>query len=222
MLVSVVVPVYRERPEDLARFAGRLTGQADERVEIIFVSTDSERESLRGILTAGRLIIAARGRASQMNAGAAWAKGRYLLFLHCDTMLEDGWIDSLAAVADAGWGAFTPRVDGRGFVLRLAELWGLFRSSLLGLPYGDQGIFVSRRYFEYIGGFDTETGFMEDLDLASRLGLLLGPPRILPDCACTSDRAWRERGGMLYSLRNLLLLSLFLAGVHRKYLERLG
>ena len=222
MLASIIVPVYQESTDSLLRFSGWLSSQTDRRVEIIIVATFEELDRLRKLLPERSIIAAPRGRAKQMNAGAATARGRYLLFLHCDTMLEKGWIETLDQSPQVEWGAFTPAIEGTNLIYRLAEKWGLWRSRVLGLPYGDQCIFVSRVGFESCGGYDTAHSIMEDVELSRRLRRLHHMPNILDLKAWTSDRAWKNRGVYLYSMRNLILLSLFLLGMNRRLLERIA
>lgn len=120
----------------------------------------------------GRVVrCTARGRAAQMNAGAALARGDVLLFLHADTLLPSRGLAAVAAALEA------PRVAGGGFRLRYLEpdarlrlvaSWATLRSRLTGIHYGDQGMFLRRDLFRRLGGFPPLPLF-EDLRLARRL-----------------------------------------------------
>ncbi|HZN02384.1 MAG TPA: TIGR04283 family arsenosugar biosynthesis glycosyltransferase [Candidatus Polarisedimenticolia bacterium] len=117
------------------------------------------------------VLCAARGRAAQMNAGAALARGDALLFLHADTLLPPRGLAAIdAALRD-------PRVAGGGFRMRYLEpdarlrivaAWATLRSRLTGIHYGDQGMFLRRDLFRRLGGFPPLPLF-EDLRLARLL-----------------------------------------------------
>lgn len=137
---------------------------------------------------------APRGRALQMNAGAARARADALLFLHADTRLPplgDGLV--LQALAgDACWGRFDVRIEGRAWMLRVVAALMNLRSRLSGIATGDQAIFVTRQAFEQVGGFPAQP-LMEDIEISRRLKRL-GRPACLSARVCTSGRRWEQRG----------------------------
>lgn len=135
------------------------------------------------------------GRAHQLRLGSEKTEGDVLLFLHADTRLPAGWSRAVtAAMADPGCagGAFTFRFAERGAWEQWIE-WGVaLRVSILGLPYGDQALFVRRSVLEWMGGVPI-VPIMEDLDLvrgAKRAGRLA----LLAEHATTSSRRYRARG----------------------------
>jgi rSAM/selenodomain-associated transferase 2 len=135
-----------------------------------------------------------RGRAVQMNAGAARARSGVLLFLHADTHLPP-LADLLVQQAVAGgahWGRFDVRIEGRPWMLRVVAALMNLRSRLTGIATGDQAIFVTREAFERIGGFPLQP-LMEDIELSRRLKRI-GPPACLRARVCTSGRRWEQRG----------------------------
>jgi rSAM/selenodomain-associated transferase 2 len=137
---------------------------------------------------------AARGRALQMNAGAAAARGAVLLFLHADTRLP-AQADSQVLRAVAGgacWGRFDVRIEGRPAMLRVVATLMNLRSRLSGIATGDQAIFVTREAFEGVGGFPVQP-LMEDIEFSRRLKRL-GRPACLRARARTSGRRWEQRG----------------------------
>jgi rSAM/selenodomain-associated transferase 2 len=142
-----------------------------------------------------RVLAAPRGRASQMNAGAAAAAGNVLLFLHADTRLPPHAdrlvLDGLAA-ANGSWGRFDVRIDGRHPLLRLVAWLMNRRSRLTGIATGDQAMFVARAAFAAVGGFPP-LALMEDVELSRRLKRL-APPLCLGGPAVTSGRRWESRG----------------------------
>jgi len=144
---------------------------------------------------ADRVLAAARGRASQMNAGADAATGEVLLFLHADTHLPPGAdravLDGLAA-SGANWGRFDVRIEGRSPLLALVAWLMNWRSRLTGIATGDQAMFVTRATFAAVGGFPS-VALMEDVALSKRLKRV-SPPLCIRDRVLTSGRRWESRG----------------------------
>lgn len=144
---------------------------------------------------ADRVLAAPRGRATQMNAGAAAAAGEVLLFLHADTRLPPGAdravLDGLAA-SGASWGRFDVRIEGRSALLALVAWLMNRRSRLTGIATGDQAMFVTRTAFATAGGFPA-LALMEDVALSKRLKRV-SPPLCLRSRAVTSGRRWESRG----------------------------
>jgi len=141
------------------------------------------------------VIAAPRGRAVQMNAGAAQASGDFLLFLHADTRLPPEGVRSVRDGLSGGraqWGRFDVRIEGasRWFPL-IAALMNL-RSRVTGIATGDQAIFCTRSAFGAVGGFP-ELPLMEDIDFSRRL-LRFGRPLCIREPVQTSGRRWERHG----------------------------
>ena len=157
-------------------------------------STDgTPRLAARG---ADRVLAAPRGRARQMNAGAAAASGRVLVFLHADTTLPP---DADRAVSEAlggrpGWGSFGVRLSGSHPAFRVIERMITLRSRLSGIATGDQAIFVARDLFFTAGGF-ADVALLEDVELCRRLRRIVRPVRPRRGPVVTSSRRW-EAGGI--------------------------
>jgi rSAM/selenodomain-associated transferase 2 len=144
---------------------------------------------------ADQVIASPRGRALQMNAGAAAAADAgVLLFLHADTLLPaDADRLVLDAVArGARWGRFDVRIAGRPRMLRVIAALMNLRSRLTGIATGDQAIFVERALFERLGGFPAQP-LMEDVELSRRLRAV-ARPACLRARVLTSGRRWEQRG----------------------------
>lgn len=194
MTLSIVIPVFNEAtqlPETLARLAPlRARG-----VQVIVVdggSTDGSAELTPEGVT---WLPSAPGRARQMNAGAALARGDVLLFLHADTRLPveaDRLIAQALAPPCVHWGRFDVRIAGRLRLLALVAFMMNRRSRLTGIATGDQGIFVRRSTFESLGGY-ADLPLMEDVELSARLRRL-SSPACLKGPATTSGRRWESRG----------------------------
>ena len=194
-MISVVVPVLDEA-DTLARSLRPLQTVRGDGVEVIVVDGGS-RDRTRCVARplCDRVLDAPRGRARQMNAGAAAARGGVLLFLHADTRLPCGWV---ALVRDAlgargrEWGRFDVRLDGAHPMLRVVERAMNLRSRLSGIATGDQAIFVTRAVFRKAGGFP-DIALMEDVAL-SRALRTRSRPVCLRAPAITSSRRWECNG----------------------------
>jgi rSAM/selenodomain-associated transferase 2 len=170
---------------------------------------------------ADQLISAPRGRAKQMNAGAARARGDVLLFLHADCLLGPGALYQAETSLRRGIaaGCFTMRVAASGLLFRWMDWVASARVRLGGIIYGDQGLFVRRILFEQLCGFP-EIGLLEDVHFSRRLrghGRLM----IAPAPIYVSARRWQRTGVLRQTIRNWTLLGLAVAGVHPSRLAAL-
>ncbi len=219
-LVSVVVPVLRDT--DQLAFLLEALGEGPA-FEVIVANGDESDLSVRALAEhhpGVRWLHGAPGRATQMNAGARLAAGRWLLFLHADTRLGTGWLEEVKRIdgdpRDSVGGAFTFRLRHPGTMARVIEHGVSLRVRWCGLPYGDQGIFVRRDLFEKLGQY-TQLPIMEDVDLAWRLrreGRMVWS-RVPIE---VSARRWVRDGWLRRSALNLLLLGLFYSGVSPAWL----
>lgn len=191
--IALVMPVLNEARQ-LPALAGELE-RAAERCEIVVVdggSCDGTRAALDRLPV--KVIDAARGRATQMNAGARATRAPILLFLHADTRLCARAFDAVErAIADgAVGGCFRVRIDSPDPRLRLAAGIINLRSRLLPSATGDQAIFVRRDAFDAIGGY-RELALCEDLDLVTRLARR-GRFVVADGEVRTSARRWQRHG----------------------------
>ena len=199
MKLSIIIPVLNEA-EGLPGLLKHLDALRGENSEVIVVDGGSEDGSRQVASSAGTKVIRSeRGRARQMNAGAAVAKGDILLFLHADTLLPSSAKQAIeSAISHDGgtgefaWGRFDVRISGRSVMLRVVASMMNWRSRLSGIATGDQAMFVTRRAFESVGGFPDQP-LMEDIELSKRL-LALSRPICLSDRAVTSGRRWDAHG----------------------------
>ncbi len=172
----------------------------------------------------GALVVAAVcGRGTQLAAGAAAACGRWLLFLHADCRPEPGWPRAVGAFinapqGDGRAGYFDLALDDAAAAARRLERIVAWRCRFLALPYGDQGLLISRALYDAVGGF-APLPLMEDVDLARRLGRRR-LARIGISCMA-SARRYRQDGYWRRPLRNLVCLSLYFAGVSPNRIVRL-
>jgi len=188
--LSVVVPALNEAAgiERCLRALAPLRARGHE-VIVADGGSDDGTPQLAAPL-ADRVVAARRGRALQMNAGAAAASGDALLFLHADTILPaDADRAVLAALASRAWGRFDVSIDSRDARLALVGFCMNWRSRLTGIATGDQAIFVRRAEFP---GFPA-IALMEDVEFSKRMKRV-SPPACLRARAATSARRWERRG----------------------------
>ena len=219
--VSIVIPVLDDA-EALARLLPAIAPNDD--VELVVVNGGPPDARLT-MLTERRprvsLLTSAAGRGRQMNAGASAAAGRWLLFLHADTLPPREWLAELRR-ADAdpriAGGSFRFQLDSCAWQARVIERCVAWRVALLGLAYGDQALFVRRDVFEAVGGY-REWPLLEDVDFITRLrnaGRLYHSP--LP--VVTSARRWKRDGWWRRTANNVFLQLAFAAGVRPDRLAR--
>ena len=167
--------------------------------------------------------LAPKGRGSQLNRGAALANGDILLFLHADTMMSQKAVTCLQLEMKHNksivGGAFDLGIHSPKKIYRLIECMANKRSHITNLPYGDQAIFLRKKYFLKIGGF-SEIPLMEDVDIMQRIKKKNDKIAILPAKVQTSPRRWEKEGVLYVTLRNWLLISLYILGVSPDRLVR--
>jgi rSAM/selenodomain-associated transferase 2 len=201
MKLSIIVPALNEAggiADTLAPLA-----QLRERGHEVIVADGGSADETAAIAArlADRVLAAPRGRARQMNAGAAVATGEALLFLHADTQLPpqaDGLVR--AALARRAWGRFDVRIQGRSRLLAAVACAMNLRSRLTGIATGDQAIFVRGDAFRRAGGYP-EIALMEDIAFSRRMKRI-SPPACLRERVATSGRRWDANG----ALRTILLM----------------
>ena len=224
--ISVVMPVLNEA-NGLAQALealGPLRAAGHEVIVVDGGSTDGTPGCAEGL--ADRVLAAPRGRASQMNAGAAVATGEALLFLHADTLLP---VNAAAAVGEAlaaggrEWGRFDVRISGRSRAMGMVAALMNLRSRATGIATGDQAIFVTRRAFDAVGGFPP-LALMEDIALSSRLRRR-SRPACLRARVLTSGRRWERHGvartiALMWCLRLRFFLGASAEDLARRYQGR--
>ncbi|MBI2828763.1 MAG: TIGR04283 family arsenosugar biosynthesis glycosyltransferase [Acidobacteria bacterium] len=220
-VVSVIIPVWQDH-DALAELLRTLPSHGN--AETIVVATRDEALRYRDLqdqFESVHWVTAPRGRGGQMDAGAAVAHGRWLLFLHADSRLPADWLD-VVIEADRRpgivGGAFRFALDSRDWRARVIELGVRVRVAVFRLPYGDQALFARRSAFNIVGGF-RGLPLMEDVDLVRRLKRY-GRLHFDRAAVTTSARRWERDGWVRRSFGNLLLIAKYLAGVNPALLAR--
>jgi rSAM/selenodomain-associated transferase 2 len=203
MTLSIIMPVLDEAGT-IADALAALSPLRQRGVEVIVVDGGSRDRTTEIAQAEADLVIAApRGRAAQMNAGAAMAQGDVLLFLHADTRLPadaDRLVREGLDRSGRAWGRFDAVIAGESLLLRVVAFMMNLRSRATGIATGDQAMFVTAAAFRAVGGFP-DIAVMEDVAL-SRALKRHSAPLCLADKVVTSGRRW-ERHGVL---RTILLM----------------
>ncbi len=205
MNVSVIIPAINESANIAQSVRSAWSANAGE----VIVVDGGSRDNTRGLAerAGARVIGSPPGRGRQQNTGAAAAQGEILLFLHADCQLGPDCIRQVLAVGvenPSMWGAFRQRIDAPGISFRLLERGNAWRITQLGLPYGDQAVFVHRVLFEQLDGFP-ELPIMEDYMLARR-ARRVARPLLLPGPVRTDARRWIANGVTRQTIRNWLFV----------------
>jgi hypothetical protein len=168
---------------------------------------------------AGAMVLRApAGRGGQMRAGVAAASGKILLLLHADTSLAPGWAAAASVLQPCKAGYFTFRLDSPRRAARVLEYMVHLRCRLLALPYGDQGLLISRDLLAAAGGVP-DLALMEDVALARRLGRRR--LQKLPADAVTSAARYERDGFLRRAAKNILCLLLFFAGAPMRVIRKI-
>jgi rSAM/selenodomain-associated transferase 2 len=204
--ISVVIPAFNEEKAIHAALENLMTFHKPD--EVIVVDGGSMDETVRIASRWAPVIHSPKGRAAQMNAGAAHAKGDILLFLHADTLLPLEGLETIKHRIAQGTqaGRFRMRFDARRWLLRLYESYTRFHC----FSYGDQGFFVKRDVFNKLGGFSEDVPF-EDVDFYRRLRQYTQPV-IIKDPVITSARRFSGVGFLRQKFINIFLVALYYAG----------
>ncbi len=179
--------------------------------EVIVVDGGSEDDTRQMAEAAGaEMLTTEPSRGGQLAVGADLAKAEWFLFLHADTHLHEDWASAVAHHMQSAETAavFTLRFRARGLAARLVAYWANARTRLFDLPYGDQGLLISRALYEEVGGYPDQP-LMEDVAIARALK---GRLRVLDATAMTGAEKYLREGWLRRGARNLLTLTRYLAG----------
>lgn len=222
--VCVVIPTLNAAaflPDALAQFGPAV---ADGLVAQMVVSDGGSRDGTvdQARATGAVVVQGPAGRGGQLLRGAQAASTPWLLFVHADTTLGSGWIeavrDFIASQGEDRAAAFAFALDDDAPAARRLERMVAWRCRLLALPYGDQGLLISRRLHDRLGGF-RPIALMEDVEFVRRIGRRR--LRMLPVPALTSAARYRRDGYLRRSLGNLGCLTLYFTGVPPRVIARL-
>jgi len=221
-MLSIVIPTYNTGMA-LKKTIESLVPPPYAR-EIIIVDGGSSDNTVEIAEEMGaRVVFSEKGRGQQLKIGAMSAKGDWLLFLHADTSLPKDWgqevCDFVARECvrqHAGY--FTFALDDNHTAAKRLEKIVSWRCRMLGLPYGDQGLLISRDLYKEVGGF-ADIPLMEDDDIVRRIG----KSRLnqLSVKAVTSAKRYQHDGYVKRMMRNVTCLTLYFLGLSPKKIVKL-
>ncbi|RTQ49700.1 glycosyltransferase [Hymenobacter gummosus] len=195
--VSIIIPAYNEAGHigPLLRYLREAAGPDEQGLEILVADGQSTDATAAEAAAAGARVLPCpqRGRAAQMNHGAAQARGELLYFLHADTFPPADFLARIRRAAAQGYGSgcFRLRFDHPHWFLRLNAWFTRFPADII--RFGDQSLFVHRAVFERAGGFRTDMLVLEDQEIIGRLRRH-GRFVVLPATVTTSARKYLVNG----------------------------
>ena len=213
--LSVIIPTLNEEMNLIATL--HAVGKPQDDLEIIVVDAGSTDQTLAIADQHGcKAFVGNRGRACQMNAGAAAATGEHLLFLHADTLLPDGYQQEIQRMlaTPVQCGAFPLHIAASGIALRIVEAGVALRSRFLQMPYGDQALFFRAADFYEHGGFK-QLAIMEDYQMIARIRRS-GRIGIAERPVTTSARRWLKKGILRTTLVNQICVIAYRLGFSDK------
>ena len=218
-MISVIIPILNEA-KILEKTLSQLQPELKNH-ELIIVDGGSTDASISIAEKYGKVVKSERGRAKQLNAGAAAATGDILIFLHADVWLEPGAFTAVETALSSGYvgGGFLQKIDDRNILYRIIEIAADIRGKYLKVFYGDSGIFVSRNDFQSIGGFP-DVPIMEEVGFSKELRTL-GKTKMVKPRIHISARRWEANGIVRTTTKNWLITFLYFLGFSLERLAKL-
>jgi len=206
MKISIIIPTLNEESTILRTLSDLMRRRGN--YEILVVDGGSSDRTVAIASEFTTVISTSRGRAHQMNVGAARATGEAFLFLHADTLLPKNGLtlvrEAMARGSEAG--RFRLEFDNDRWLLKIFAAYTRFHI----FSYGDQGFFISKGLFRQMDGFRADVSF-EDVDFYRRLRKVT-KPQIIGQPVVTSARRFMKTGSLKQKFINLWLVGLYYLG----------
>jgi rSAM/selenodomain-associated transferase 2 len=209
--LSVIIPTLQAAPALPGCLSALIEGLEAGIICEVIVSDGGSMDATRAIAGAAgaQVVTGPASRGGQLRRGAGTAQGAWLLVIHADTRLPEGWTRAVDARMRAGGAAaFRLSFDASGVMPSLVAGWANLRSRVFGLPYGDQGLLIPKDIYEAAGGYP-DIPLMEDVALARRLR---GRIALMPLAVTTSADRYARAGWLRRGARNLGTLARYLCG----------
>ena len=210
--VSIVIPTLNAADSIAPTLACLVAGVSAGLVRELIIVDGGSGDDIAQIAqdVGAQFVKCAPGRGRQLAMGADHARAPWVLFIHADTVLSENWAMAVAAHihthTDAAYGRLA--FDSPGIMARCVSTGANLRSKLFGLPYGDQGLLISREMYDRVGGY-RDIPLMEDVAMA---GALRGQLRQLDITATTSAVRYERHGWIKRICKNLVLLARYKLG----------
>lgn len=220
--ISVIIPTLNATPALRDTMLSLMEGLDAGLVRELILSDGGSSDGVEKMadFVGAELITGPAGRGGQLKRGAEAAQGDWLLFLHADTWLPEGWaeetVQHLAKSYDKALVYSLSFREAKGLGARMTARWANLRTKLFDLPYGDQALLMSRELYDEIGGFSDQP-LMEDVEIARRLK---GKIRLSPLCVQTDPSRYRTSGWWRQGARNLFRLLRYRLGADPLRLSR--
>jgi rSAM/selenodomain-associated transferase 2 len=226
-MISVIIPTLNAEEHLPACLTALVPAVVDGLIHEVIITDGGSTDGTRALAdAAGCTVIAcaSANRGLQLREGATAARRPWLLFLHADTILEEGWISEVRRfVADTDQAppaaaAFRFSLDDRGIKPTLMTFGVALRCTLFRLPYGDQGLLIHRDLYDQVGGY-------KPLQLMEDVALIRAIPRrqrrLLHATAVTSAKKYQRQGYLRRVVRNWTCLTLYFLGVSNETIARI-
>ena len=216
--ISVVIPTLNSANSLPATLLSLMEGLDAGLICEVVVSDGGSTDASCPIALAwgAEIVTGAASRGGQLRSGVAATRGAWVMVLHADTILQEGWAAQVKAAMQQGPLCFSLAFRARGFAARWVAAWANLRSDLFGLPYGDQGLVVRRSDYDRSGGYPDQP-LMEDVALVRALK---GKIRRLPAHAFTRADKYQQQGWLRRGAKNLSLLLRYFLGANPDDLAR--
>lgn len=218
--ISVIVPTLDAEKDLPDCLAALIEGLMEGIIRELIVTDGGSRDMTCRIAdeVGAVLVTGPASRGGQLRRAAQEAKGRWLLVLHADTVLEPGWAREVAAQIERSQdpACFRLQFTIRGMMPAIVAGWANLRTRLFGLPYGDQGLLIRRDTYENAGGYP-DVPLMEDVALVRALKV---KPVLLTARARTCPGRYVRSGWLRRGLRNIWTLGRYLSGADPEQLAQ--
>jgi len=221
-MISVIIPTYNEAERIAQTIMATHSANGIFPIEIIVADGGSSDNTI-GIATGQDATVIKseqKGRAAQMNKGAAAARGDILYFLHADTIPPLHFTEHILKASDQGAvaGCFRLLFDHKHWFLK-AHSW-FTRFDINAVRFGDQSLFITKDVFEKCGGFREDLQIMEDQEIISRIKTY-GKFKVMNAHVTTSARKYLEHG--VYKVQSTFyrLWMLYYLGYPQEYLIKI-
>jgi hypothetical protein len=152
-----------------------------------------------------------KGRARQMNYGAAKSQGDLLYFVHADTLPPLSYLEDIKQAVAKGYpmGSYRSCFSTKHPLLNINAFFTRF--DFAWCRGGDQSIFITRSVFEEFGGYPPSYKIMEEYELIKRVRSKY-PFKILPKSTLISARKYEENSYLRVQVANFIVFNMYRLG----------